>query len=101
MNSKGIPLTALALTLPLAGAEAAIIITNTALSPGDAPYGLVSRSDLVPGAWETVTYAPSLNGTQNEVVLSASSARHFFRLKQAGIVTKTLAHSRSSTSKTI
>jgi hypothetical protein len=47
-------------------------------------YGLVSRSDLVPGTWETVTNVPSLNGTQQEVVLPASSPQRFFRLSKPG-----------------
>jgi len=44
-------------------------------------FGLVSRPDLAPGTWETVTNAPSLNGTRQEVVLPASNAQRFFRLK--------------------
>ena len=48
-------------------------------------FGLVSRSDLATGTWETVTNAPSLNGTRKEVLLpTATPAQRFFRLSKPG-----------------
>jgi hypothetical protein len=44
-------------------------------------YGLVSRPDLSVGTWDPVTNVPSLNGTRKEVLLPASGAQRFFRLK--------------------
>ena len=44
-------------------------------------YALVSRPDLAPGNWETVTNAPALNGSRKEVLVPAATAsQRFFRL---------------------
>ena len=44
-------------------------------------FGLFSRTDLMAGAWESVTHEPSLNGDRKEVVLSANTpVQRFFRL---------------------
>ena len=46
-------------------------------------FGLVSRTDLTTGMWESVTNAPSLNGDRKEVVLPADTpVQRFFRLAQ-------------------
>jgi hypothetical protein len=48
-----------------------------------ASFGLVSRTNLTAGAWESVTNAPSLNGDRKEVLLPANTPAHrFFRLAQ-------------------
>ena len=48
-------------------------------------YGLVSRSDLGPGSWESVTNVPVLNGTRKQVLVPANTAsQRFFRLSQPG-----------------
>jgi len=44
-------------------------------------FGLVSRSDLASGSWDTVTNLPVLNGTRKEVLLPTSNLQRFFRLK--------------------
>jgi hypothetical protein len=47
-------------------------------------FGLVSRTNLMAGAWESVTNAPSLNGDRKEVLLPAlTPAQRFFRLQLA------------------
>jgi hypothetical protein len=47
-----------------------------------ASFGLVSRTNLTSGAWESVTNAPSLNGDRKEVLLPANTpAQRFFRLQ--------------------
>ena len=46
-------------------------------------FGLVSRTNLTAGAWESVTDEPSLNGDRKEVLLPANTpAQRFFRLAQ-------------------
>ncbi len=45
-------------------------------------FGLVSRSNLTAGTWESVTNAPSLNGDRKEVLLPvATPVQRFFRLQ--------------------
>ena len=45
-------------------------------------YGLLSRSEIAPGNWETVTNVPSLNGAQKEVLLPAGGTQRFFLLSK-------------------
>ncbi len=89
MNIKQILLTALALTLPLAGAKATTITTNTAVSPGDTTYDgadlIVSNCTLtVDGVhsfaslWLTdgavLTHSPAPSGeTDNRLDLTITS----------------------------
>ncbi|MBI5387026.1 MAG: hypothetical protein HZA90_20320 [Verrucomicrobia bacterium] len=89
MNIKRTLLLALALTLPLASARAALISTNTALSPGDTTYDgqpiVVSNCTLTvngPHAFASLmlvsnavlTHAPAPNGeTNNRLQLTIAS----------------------------
>jgi hypothetical protein len=46
-------------------------------------FGLVSRTNLTAGAWESVTNTPSLNGDRKEVLLPGNAPdQRFFRLAQ-------------------
>jgi hypothetical protein len=46
-------------------------------------FGLVFRTNLTAGAWESVTNTPSLNGDRKEVTLPANTpVQRFFRLGQ-------------------
>ena len=87
----------LALTLPLAGAPANAgtvlslpTLTGTVTSgfvrlSWPAAYGdyqLVSRSDLNPGAWESFTNSPAINGAQREISLPATGDQRFVRLSK-------------------
>jgi hypothetical protein len=65
-------------TLAVSIAGGSVLLSWPASASG---FGLVSRTDLTAGTWETVTNEPSLNGTRKEVLLPANSpAWRFFRL---------------------
>jgi hypothetical protein len=45
-------------------------------------FGLVSRTNLTTGTWESVTNVPFQNGDRKEVLLPANTpAQRFFRLQ--------------------
>lgn len=68
------------LTLAVSLTASGVLLSWPASADG---YGLVSRADLAPGAWETVTNVPALNGTRKEVLLPAATpAQRFFRLSK-------------------
>ena len=65
-------------------------------------FGLVSRSDLVTGSWETVTNEPSWNGTRKEVLLPATPpAQRFFQFSKPGSLSDGTTHFRSSINRTV
>lgn len=68
------------LQLSIQAASGSVLLSWSASAEG---FGLVSRTNLAAGSWETVTNVPVLNGTRKEVLLPANTpAQRFFRLKQ-------------------
>ena len=68
------------LVLRLQAASGGVLCSWPASAAG---FGLVARTNLTAGSWESVTNAPVVNGDRQEVLLPANPpVQRFFRLAQ-------------------
>ena len=68
------------LPLSIQSTSGGVLLSWPATAEG---FGLVSRTNLTAGAWESVTNTPSLNGDRKKVTLPANTpVQRFFRLGQ-------------------